>query len=55
MKANHRPQSLPPGWRGIARLALDSLIAGLIAGVVLMLAVVAAASRAVKRRSTRRW
>ncbi|HEY5365349.1 MAG TPA: VIT domain-containing protein, partial [Casimicrobiaceae bacterium] len=46
MKANHRPQSLPPGWRGIARLALDSLIAGLIAGVVLMLAVVAAASRA---------
>jgi Ca-activated chloride channel family protein len=46
MNANTRPQSLPPGWRGIARLVLDSLIAGLIAGVVLMLAVVAAVSRA---------
>jgi len=46
MNANTRPQSLPSGWRGIARLVLDSLIAGLIAGVVLMLAVVAAVSRA---------
>lgn len=46
MNSNTRPQSLPPGWRGIARLVLDSLIAGLIAGAVLMLAVVAAVSRA---------
>ncbi|MEO6929455.1 MAG: marine proteobacterial sortase target protein [Casimicrobiaceae bacterium] len=46
MKADTRPQSLPSGWRGITRLVMDSLIAGLIAGVVLMLAVVAAASRA---------
>ena len=46
MKAHPRPQSLPSGWRGIARLVIDSLVAGLIAGAVLMLAVVAAVSRA---------
>ncbi len=46
MVARTRPQSLPPGWRGIARLVMDSLVAGLIAGAVLMLAVVAAVSRA---------
>ncbi len=46
MNANTRPQSLPSGWRGVTRLIVDSLIAGLIAGAVLMLAAVAAVSRA---------
>lgn len=46
MHAHPRPPSLPQGWRGIARLAVDALVAGLIASGVLLLAAFAAVSRA---------
>jgi Ca-activated chloride channel family protein len=46
MPQTPRPAPLPPGWRGIVRLALDALIAGCIASVVLLLAAFTVATQA---------
>jgi Ca-activated chloride channel family protein len=46
MSQPSRPQPLPPGWRGIARLALDALIAGCIASGVLLVAAFTVATQA---------
>jgi Ca-activated chloride channel family protein len=46
MPESSRPKPLPPGWRGIVRLALDALVAGCIASGVLLLAAFTVATQA---------